>query len=254
MTRIIRLFFHLTLYISIGVLSTPQSFFSKCDSDQSFTISQSEWESCFAEEGASFPGIPAKYEELFQSIDGDHDQMISVQEYSQFQSSLLRASPNSLLEEEEEEEEDSEGVSEQKKKTETVTVRTKDGRSKEMSKEELLKEMEERGKGFRKTKADNFVKEESVERADLTQLEKDNPSLVKMIRLGNTSFDILVRMNHTDGKLLRIQTLQDPDVLSAASQRPQRLTKEEEEDIYINHHKTHVLAGKGLMVSVALCL
>lgn len=249
MTRILRLFFHLTLYISIGVLSTPHSFFSKCDLDQSFTISQSEWESCFAEEGASFPGIPAKYEELFQSIDGDHDQMISVKEYSQFQSSLLRASPNSLAEEEEDSGSDSE-----QRKTDTVTVRTKDGRKKEMSKVELLKEMEERGKGFRKTKADNFVKEESVEHADLTQLEKDNPSLVKMIRLGNTSFDILVRMNHTDGKLLRIQTLQDPDVLSAASRRPQRLTKEEEEDIYINHHKTHVLAGKGLMVSLALCL
>jgi hypothetical protein len=152
----------------------------------------------------------------------------------------------------------------------TITVKMKDGTMKKMLKDDLMKEMKDRTEGFRKTKENNVVKEENS-KISLSNIEKENPGLNKMIKLGNASFEILKFMNHTNGKLVRIQTLRDPEIKKQIEEEEdeepknaeestkkegatgpnhnKRKENEVDEDTIINYHKAKIQSNKGLMVS-----
>jgi hypothetical protein len=188
----------------------------------------------------------------------EQDQFISTREYRQSQKQEKSSNGNKRNDD------DLEG------EADTITVKMKDGTMKKMLKDDLMKEMKDRTEGFRKTKENNVVKEENS-KISLSNIEKENPGLNKMIKLGNASFEILKFMNHTNGKLVRIQTLKDPEIKRQIEEEEdeeqknvEESTKKEggtgpdhnkrkedevDEDTVINYHKAKIQSNKGLMVS-----
>ena len=195
MQHLFLLLFLLVLLLCVTLSeASKKSFFQRCDTDRSYSLSFEEWESCLSssEEAKTLESeniFPTNLVELFKHVDLDKDGFISTSEYGELQKNLLANGGGG--------------------ETDLLEVKMADGSIKKMSRNDLSNEMANRAKGFRKTKKDNIVKEEE-NKLNISSLEKDNPGLAKMIKMGNTSFEILKKMNYTEGKLTRIQTLSDP--------------------------------------------
>jgi hypothetical protein len=221
--------------VSIGFISLsrsyPSSFFNKCDKDKSNSLDAAEWEECLRlEEENSSPAeslFPNNLDSLFKIADKNGDGEVTLTEYGELQQKLLFEPDSDEL------------------KDDTITVKMADGKHKKMSRKDLSIEMAKRAQGFRKTKEDNIVKEEN-DKLKMRDIEKENPGLAKMIKLGNSSLEILKMMNHTDGKLIRINTLKD----SVIALKDSEGNPIDDEDHYINLHKSNLASGKGLMVSI----
>lgn len=209
-----------------GCYSSSKSFFQRCDIDRSYSLSFEEWEKCLSSSEVAKNSevenlFPSNLVELFNHVDLNKDGSISISEYGELQKNLLsNTGPDGDNDE--------------------LEVRMADGTTKKMSRNDLSSEMAKRAKGFRKTKNDNIVKEEQ-NKLDIASLEKENPGLAKMIKMGNSSFEILKKMNYTEGKLARIQTLSDPTI------RSDDPGSQDIEDKLISAHKKS-LQSKGLKV------
>jgi hypothetical protein len=217
--------------------------FEQCDIDNSHRIDNKEWILC----SHGIKNIPS-----FQEMDMNDDHSIAKEEYLTYLKVAYEDFKGDSSNENSADEDEKD----------TVTVKMKDGTIKKMLKDDLMKEMKDRTDGFRKTKENNIIKEENS-KISMNNIEKENPGLNKMIKLGNSSFEILKYMNHTNGKLVRIQTLKDPEIKKQLKEEEEEAEEEKkkegsqskekedevDEDTIINYHKSKIQSKDGLMVS-----
>jgi hypothetical protein len=177
--------------------SHEDSFFVTCDSNKNLMIDKHEWIECAKSKeykGSNVDSIfPSEEDNIFDLLDKNHDKNISVKEYREFQDSLLQSKDGS----------------------EYVHVTLKDGTRKKLSKDDLQRNIQDRMKGFQKTKGNNIIREEK-ETATLSNIEKDNPGLSRILKVGNWSYYSLRSLNYIDGKLARIQSI-DAKSLSSST-------------------------------------